>query len=102
MQTLTFVTHDCDVHASFFQHSQSLSFTAVLQVAEIKPGYKDPEAEVGGLVEELSQSEGAVCTGRPGAKPGDGVADFSLTSDSITPQARAQGSQVAQEKQLQT
>ena len=87
------------MHASVFQQSQALSLAAVLHVAEVEAGYKDPKANVGHLAEELGQSEGAVGTGRPGAEPGDGVTE-SLSSISIPPHTRAQGSQITQEQQL--
>lgn len=67
----TFVTHDCDLHSSFFQQPETLPLTAVLHVTEIKARHKDPESKVGGLTEELGQSKGAVDTGRPGAEPGN-------------------------------
>lgn len=98
--SLTFVTHDRDVHTSFFQQSQSLSFSAVFHVTEIKARDEDPKTKIGCLMEELSQSVRAVGTRRPGAKPGDGVADSLRTSNTIAPQARAQGSNVTQEQQL--
>lgn len=97
---LAFVAHDCDVHPGLLQHPQAFSLTAVLQVAEVKTSHENPETEIGRLVEELSQSERAVGTGRPGAEPGDGVADLSLTSSSIPPQTRTQGPQVAQKQHL--
>lgn len=96
----TFVTHDCELHAGFFQHPQAFSFTAVLHVTEVKAGDEDPEAKVGRPAEELGQSVRAVGTGRPGAEPGDGVAEPLLSGTSAPPQTRAQGSQVAQEEQL--
>lgn len=85
------------MHTSFFQHSETLSFSTVLHVTEVQARDKDSETKVGSLSEELAQSEGAVGAGRPGAEPGDGVAEPPL---SIPPQTRAQGSQVAQKKQL--
>lgn len=71
------------MHADFFKQPETLSFTTVLHVTEVKTRDKDPEAEVGCLFEELGQSGRAVCTGRPGAEPGDGVADPPLPMKSI-------------------
>lgn len=97
----TFVTHDCDGHAGLLQHPQTFSLATVLQVTEVEAGHEDPKAKVGHLTEELGQCEGAVGAGRPGAKPGDGVTEPPLSCTAITPQSGAQGSQVAQEQQLQ-
>lgn len=94
----TFVTHDCDLHACLSQHSQALSFTAVLHVTEVKARHENPQAKVGHLAEELAQSDGAVDTGRPGAEPGDGVTEPLLSGASVPPQTRAQGSNVTQEQ----
>lgn len=98
--THTFVTHDCELHSSLLQDSQTFSLLTVLHVTEIKTGHKDPEAKVGRSAEELSQFNGTLGTGRPGAEPGDGVTGPFFSSYSVTPQTRTQGSQVTQKQHL--
>lgn len=97
---ITFVSHHCELHPCFFQHPQAFSLPAVLHVTEVEAGDKDPKSEVGCPHQELGQSEGAVGTGWPGAEPGNGVAEPFLSSSSMSPQTRAQSSQVAQEQHL--
>lgn len=101
IHAFTFITHDCDLHACPGQHAQAFSLAAVLHVAEVKARHEDPEPQVGHPAEELAQPDGAVDAGRPGAEPGDGVAQ-PLVSDASNspPQTGAQRFDVAQKQQL--
>lgn len=95
----TFVTHDCYMHACFFQHPQAFSFHTLLQVTEVKPSDKDPEPKVWCLAEKLGQFNGAVGTGRPGAKPCDWVTQ-PLLPRTKPPKSRAQRTKVTQKQNL--
>lgn len=100
IHAFTFVGHDRELHACPGQHAQALSLAAVLHVAEVEARHEDPEPKVGHPAEELAQPDGAVDTGRPGAEPGDGVAQPPVIDASTPPQTGAQCFDVAQEEQL--
>lgn len=101
IHVFTFITHHRDLHPCPGQHAQSLSFSAVLHIAEVETRHEDPEPQVGHPAEELAQPDGAVDAGRPGAEPGDGVTEPLVTDAAEPPKTGAQCFNVAQKQQLQ-